>query len=60
MSETLKSDMSKVRMLVWFNEKETFKVNSSEGAKNAYLKYIMKDDYFKPGTEYIYPMLNRK
>jgi len=58
MSETLKSDMSKVRLLAWFNEKETFKINSSGEAKNAYLDYIMKDEYFKSGTENIYPMLN--
>jgi hypothetical protein len=51
MSEALKSDMSKIRLLTWFNEKETFKINSSAGSKNAYLNYIMKDDYFKPGLK---------
>jgi beta-mannanase len=57
MSEALKSDMSKIKLLTWFNEKETFKINSSREAKNAFLNYVMKDDYFKSGTEYIYPLI---
>ncbi len=58
MSETLKSDMSKIRLLTWFNEKETFKINSSSDSKNAYLNNIMKDDYFKSGTKYVTPLIN--
>ncbi len=53
MSEALKTDMSKIRLLAWFNEKEPFMINSSIDATNAYLKYILNDDYFKPGTKYL-------
>jgi beta-mannanase len=49
MSEALKTDMSKIRLLSWFNEKETFKLNSSSGSKQAYLNYVMKDDYYRSG-----------
>lgn len=58
MSEALKTDMSKVRLLTWFDEKETFKINSSPESKNAFFKNIFKDDYFKQGTKYIFPLLN--
>ncbi len=57
MSGALKTDMSKIRLLTWFNEKESFKINSSSESQNAFLKYILKDDYFKSGTKYIYPIL---
>ena len=56
MSEALKSDMSKVRLLAWFNEKETFKINSSYEAQNAYLNCVLKNDYFKSGAKYIEPL----
>jgi beta-mannanase len=51
MSEAVKTDLSKIRLLSWFNEKETFKVNSSPEAKQAFLNYIMKDPYFRSGTQ---------
>lgn len=57
MSEALKTDMSKIRLLTWFNEKESFKVNSSTQAKDAFLNYIFMEDYFKSGTKFIYPMI---
>jgi hypothetical protein len=57
MSMTLTSDMSKVRLLTWFNEKESFKISSSPGSQGAYLDYILKNDYFKSGVKYIYPLL---
>jgi|GEM_PF-2248819 len=57
MSEALKTDMSKFRLMTWFNERESFKINSSKEAQNAYLNYILKDNYFKSGTNYIYPIL---
>jgi beta-mannanase len=47
MSEAVKTDMSKIRLITWFNEKETFKINTSAEARDAYLKYILNDDYFK-------------
>jgi beta-mannanase len=59
MSEALKTDFSGVRMLAWFNEKSTFKVNTSDESRNAFLNYIMKDEYFKSGTGYLDPMIQR-
>jgi len=55
MSEALKTDMSKIRLITWFNEKETFNISSSKEANKAYLNYVMKDDHFKSGPEYIFP-----
>jgi hypothetical protein len=60
MSEALKSDMSKFRLLAWFDEKETFKVNSSPGSKEAFNKYIVQDPYFAPGTKYMVNLLEKK
>jgi hypothetical protein len=57
MGETLRSDMSKIRLICWFNEKKTFHINSSIGAQGAFLDYIMKNEYFKAGAEYMYLML---
>lgn len=50
MSKTLKTDMSKIRMISWFNERDYFKINSSFDAQKAFLNYILKDDYYKSGT----------
>ena len=50
-------DMPKVKLLSWFNEKGTFKINSSPASKDAFLNYILKDDYFKSGTKDLYPVL---
>jgi beta-mannanase len=55
MSEALKTDLSKIRLISWFNERETFKVNSSNESKQAFLNYIMKDPYFRSGTADIFP-----
>jgi hypothetical protein len=51
MSEALKSDFSKVRLLSWFNQYDKFRVNSSKESKNAYLRYILQDKYFRSGAE---------
>jgi hypothetical protein len=51
MSEALKSDFSGVKLLCWFNQYEWFKVNSSADSRNAYLRYILQDKYFRSGTE---------
>jgi hypothetical protein len=59
MSEALKTDFSKVRLLTWFNEKSSFKVNSTEESKNAFLNYIMKDEFFSSGPAYLDPMIRR-
>ena len=35
MSIALTTDMSKIKLLTWFNDKETFKINSSPGSQGA-------------------------
>jgi hypothetical protein len=57
MSETVRTDMSNVKLLSWFNEKDYFKINSTESSKNAFLKNILKSDYFKSGTEDLIPLI---
>lgn len=59
MSKALSSDISKVKLLIWFNEKSTFKINTSPEAENSFSTFVWKNDYFKSGTKYIYPMLGR-
>lgn len=56
-SEALRSDMNEIKLLSWFNEKGTFKINSSQEAQNAFLNYILKADHFKSGTKYLSPIL---
>lgn len=50
MALALKTDMSKIRLLAWFNEKETFRVNSSDESKKVFRETVIKDPYFKEGT----------
>lgn len=50
MSEALRTDMSKIRLITWFNEKETFRVNSSSAAKKAFAEEILNQNYFKNGA----------
>ncbi len=57
MSVALTTDMSKVRLLTWFNDKESFNIGSSPGAQGAYLDFILKNDYFKSGPDSMYPLL---
>jgi beta-mannanase len=57
MSETCKTDMAKIKLIAWFNEKETFKVNSSEAARDAFLNYIWNDGYFKSGAKELKQMI---
>lgn len=59
MAMALKTDMHKVKLLAWFNEKSTFRINSSPESKAAFLKYILQDDYFRSGTGLIYPLLEK-
>lgn len=59
MGKTLSSDMSKVRLLTWFNEKSTFKINTSPEAEKAYAIFIWKNNYFKSGTTYMNKMPDR-
>jgi hypothetical protein len=59
MSETLTSDMSKVRLLTWFNERDMFRIDSSPQSVDAFLQYVLKNDYFKSGTGYLEPLLGK-
>ncbi|MEW6470204.1 MAG: glycosyl hydrolase [Bacteroidota bacterium] len=59
MSEALKTDMSKVRLLTWFNEKKTYHIDSSVPALQAFVSSVVKDGYFKSGTSTIYAMLGK-
>jgi len=57
MANAVKSDMSKIRLVSWFNERDYFKINSSDDSQKAFLEYILKDDYFKSGTEDFLPLI---
>jgi hypothetical protein len=59
MSEAVKTDMSKIKLLAWFNEKETFRVNSSDGAKQSFLKNVWNDNYFKSGSKELLGIMNK-
>lgn len=59
MGEALRTDMSKVRLLAWFNEKETFKINSSVESRKAYREYVMDNSYFRGGTDEMGRLLRR-
>jgi hypothetical protein len=49
MSKTIKTDMSKIRLLAWFNQTQQFRLNSSQQARDAYVRSILKDAYFRRG-----------
>lgn len=51
MSHALTSDMSKIHLLTWFNEKKTYPVNSSLPARNAFQHYIIQNPHFIHGTK---------
>lgn len=51
MTETLKSDMSKFRLLVWFNETPPFRVESSTESFGTFFKYFWLDDYFRANPD---------
>ena len=56
MSEALQTDLSKIRLVTWFNEYDAFKVNSSVGSQKAFLKHIWMNDYFKSKSkQFFYP-----
>lgn len=46
-AEALKTDFSKVQMMIWFNQYDNFRINSSVESSAAYLKYFWLDNYFK-------------
>ncbi|MES2567797.1 MAG: glycosyl hydrolase [Bacteroidota bacterium] len=57
MSEALTSDMSNVKLLSWFNERDYFKINSSENSKNSFLNNVLKNDFFKSGPDQLTPLI---
>jgi beta-mannanase len=59
MSDALSTDMSKIKLLVWFNEKGTFKITSSESSQHSYLTNILKNDYFRSGSEPLLQFMKR-
>jgi hypothetical protein len=62
MAEAITTDLSKIRLLTWFNEYDTFKINSSEKSKAAFQTYIWKNDFFPNGfkeTLLIWPVNNK-
>jgi beta-mannanase len=56
LSEALQSDMRAIKLLAWFNEKSTFKINSSPSSKKAYQDHIVKDGYFRSSNQ---PLLSQ-
>jgi hypothetical protein len=59
MADALQTDMSQFRLLTWFNEKETFRINSSNSSRNAFVKYIVNCSYFKSGTKNISSLIRK-
>ncbi|MFL5764113.1 MAG: glycoside hydrolase family 26 protein [Bacteroidia bacterium] len=57
MSVALCTDMSQICLLSWFNEKESFKVNSSPAAQKAFLNYVMKNEHFSSGPALLSKLL---
>nr|MBA3901099.1 hypothetical protein [Bacteroidota bacterium] len=47
MAEALMTDFSKVRLIVWFNEYDNFKINSSEKAKKSFSKNVWQNSFFR-------------
>lgn len=58
MSNALKYDMKKIRLLIWFNEKSSFRLNSSGSAERAFAKYIVVDDHFSSGPNGLNSLLH--
>jgi beta-mannanase len=46
LNEAVKSDLSKIRLLCWFNQYNNFKINSSAEAKEAYYTQFWLDPYY--------------
>jgi hypothetical protein len=53
MSTAARTDLSRIMILTWFNEKESFKLNSSPDAKESFLKYLVKDEHFNVNKDTI-------
>lgn len=48
---SLKTDLSRIRLLAWFNQTDAFKVNSSPSSKAAFEKMFFNDPYFRAGSK---------
>ena len=57
MSLSLKQEMKNVKLLCWFNETQTFPINSSKESEKSYYENIISNSYFKEGVECIYDLL---
>ncbi len=51
MSRTLSTDMSKVRMVAWFNERKSFLLNSSKGSLSSFREAVVRNPYFEGGSK---------
>lgn len=51
MSRAVKTDMSKIRLVAWFDEKQSFRITSSAQAREAFQEYLISDAYFREGNE---------
>jgi beta-mannanase len=49
MADALQTDLSKIRLIIWFNEYKNFKINSSESAKKSFSKNVWQNSFFKAG-----------
>lgn len=58
MSEALKTDLSKVRLVNWFDQYKAFKINSSSEARNAYINHIWRDHYFVTKSQWYFQRKN--
>ena len=58
-SRAVGSDMSKVKLLTWFNENGKFKINTSTDAQQAYSIFVWNNPYFKTGTSALLPLFGK-
>ncbi len=59
MSKALSTDMSKIKLLAWFNENGKFKINTSPEAQQAYSVFIWNNAYFQTGTDHIHSLIKK-
>lgn len=59
MSQALCSDMSKIKLITWFNEKGKFRINTTPESVNAFRNSIWKNPHFKTGTVSLYSMFKK-
>lgn len=57
MARALKTDMSRIKLLAWFDEKHSFKVSSGKESLESFTKYLNRDPYFTAGKERLEAML---